>query len=163
MTEEGKPRRKYYSVEEARKRIEAFCAYQERSHQQVRRKLFLLGMTSTETENILTDLITAGFLSEHLFAKAYAGGKFRMKKWGRTRIEQQLRRQGLSTRCIAVGLKEIDRKDYEKTLRDLLDKKIKTLKGDTQIVIKHKAARFAIAKGYEPDLVWKFLGDPADE
>ncbi|MFM7194367.1 MAG: regulatory protein RecX [Bacteroidota bacterium] len=128
MTEEGKPRRKYYSVEEARKRIEAFCAYQERSHQQVRRKLFLLGMTSTETENILTDLITAGSLSEHRFAKAYAGGKFRMKKWGRTRIEQQLRRQGLSTRCIADGLKEIDRKDYEKTLRDLLDKKIKTLK-----------------------------------
>lgn len=158
MTEEGKPRRKFLSVAEARKRIEAFCAYQERSHQQVRRKLFLLGMNSTETEDILTDLITAGFLSEERYAKAFAGGKFRMKKWGRARIEQQLRMQGLSKRCIADGLKEIDRQDYEKTLRGLLEKKMNALKGDTLLVKKNKAARYAIGKGYESDLVWKMLG-----
>jgi len=143
--------------------MESWCAYQERSHLQVRRKLIQFGIDGNEAEELIASLITDGFLNEHRFAKAYAGGKFRMKKWGKARIERELRQQGVGQRCIADGLKEIDAADYRKTLRILLDKKLSQLKGDSEAVRKNKVARFAIGKGYESDLVWRMLGDPSDD
>lgn len=152
-------KRKFFSEDEARRRMESWCAYQERSHLQVRRKLFQLGQNEDAADRILTRLITDGFLNEERFARAYAGGKFRMKKWGKGRIESQLRLQGVSPRCIATGIKEIDGQDYRKTLVSLLKKKMATVKSSDNRVRKHQAARFAIGKGYEPELVWQILGE----
>jgi regulatory protein len=75
---------------EAKGKIQRYCAYQERSHQEVRNKLYSFGLYSDEVDNLLTDLITDGFLNEERFAKAFAGGKFRMKKWGRIKIVNAL-------------------------------------------------------------------------
>jgi regulatory protein len=72
---------------------------------------------------MISELISSRFLNEERFAKAYAGGKFRMKKWGKAKIQYQLKSEGLSKRCIALGLKEIDSDEYEKTLLTLLNKK----------------------------------------
>jgi len=152
-------KRKFLSEEEARRRMESWCAYQERSHLQVRRKLFQLGQGEDAADRILTRLITDGFLNEERFARAYAGGKFRMKKWGKGRIESQLRMQGVSPRCIATGIREIDPKDYRKTLTALLKKKMSSVKNPDIRIQKHQAARFAIGKGYEPELVWQILGE----
>jgi regulatory protein len=142
---------------QAKINIENYCAYQERSHRQVRNKLFTYGLFSSEVESIISDLISSGFLNEERFAKAFAGGKFRMKNWGRTKIEYQLKGEGLSKRCIALGLKEIESGDYEKTLCALLKKKFNALKEDSIFVKRQKAARFAMGKGYESDLIWKII------
>jgi len=163
---ESAPRRKFLSEDEARKRLESWCAYQERSHLQVRRKLQQFGQGEPATERIVTHLITSGFLNEERFARAYAGGKFRMKKWGRSRIEAELKRQGLSPRCISSGLKEIDDAGYRATLIKLLKGRLVKYASDTRFVRTNKAARFAIGKGYEPELVWDVLRsmgeDPED-
>ena len=135
-----------------------WCARQERSHQQVRRKLFDWGQGQDASERIVSELITAGFLNEQRFAQAYAGGKFRMKKWGRHRIESRLRQEGVGPRCIATGLREIDQTDYRKTLERLLEQKLAAGRALDPFVRKHRAARFAIGKGYEPELVWQILG-----
>ena len=81
----------------------------------------------------------------------------------RGRIERELRQHGIGPRCIADGLKEIDAADYRKTLRTLLEKKLSQLKGDSEAVKKNKAARYAIGKGYESELVWNMLGNPAED
>ena len=150
-------KKKRLTPEQAKINIENYCAYQERSHRQVRNKLFTYGLYSSEVESIISDLISSGFLNEERFAKAYAGGKFRMKSWGRAKIEYQLKGEGLSKRCIALGLKEIESADYEKTLVSLLKKKMSALKDENIFVRRQKAARFAMGKGYESELIWKIL------
>lgn len=150
----GDKKKKKLALPEVLARIQRYCAYQERSHFQVRKKLFDFGLLSDEVEKIIAELITDGFLNEERFAISYAGGKFRMKKWGRIKIEHHLKIQKLSKRCISSGLKEINDREYQQTLIELLRKKITTVKDKDIFVRRHKVARFAIAKGYEPDLVW---------
>jgi len=152
-TEDSKPKKRY-TPEQAYVRLCKYCAYQERSHKEVRNKLFTYGLYPSEVEQTLTRLITDGFLNEERFAKAFAGGKFRMKKWGRRKISRALEAHGVSPRCIQQGLNEIGNPDYSKALKALLSKKLDTLSEPNPLKKMHKAAAFAIGKGYEPDLVW---------
>lgn len=145
--------------EEAKLKIRRYCAYQERSHLEVRTKLYSYGLHRSEVEEITVDLITEGYLNEARFAKAYAGGKFRMKKWGRVKIARALEQKGVSANCIKIGLKEIDDESYTATLRGLLADKLKTLETENSFVARDKLSTYAIGKGYESELVWKEVRD----
>lgn len=145
------------TLKEAKLKAADFCAYQERTQQQVRDKLYDYGLTGDEVEDVLTDLITEGFINEERFAISYAGGKFRMKKWGRVKIVHHLKSLKISDYCINRALAEIDEEDYHATLRELLEKKKSTISGDNQYIIGKKLASFLIQKGYEPDIVWDLI------
>lgn len=150
-------RKKRFTPSEALARIYRYCAYQERSHHEVKQKLFDFGLRSDEVDELLSKLITEGFVNEERFAKAFAGGKFRMKKWGRIKIEQELNALGLSRKCISSGLKEIEDDDYRKTLQQLLEKKNNLISEGDSFIRRDKLAKYVISKGYEPDLVWKLI------
>lgn len=147
--------------QQALEKIYNYCAYQERSHKEVRNKLFEYGLWGSEVEDLLTRLITENFLNEERFAKAYAGGKFRIKKWGKRKIERELESHGLTSRCIAIGLREIDDQDYRQTLHSLIEKKWGTTDEENLFKKKDKVARHAIMKGYEPELVWGIVKEIA--
>lgn len=151
--------KKPIDASQALSKAEKFCAYQERNHKEVRTKLYSYGLYKKDVEDILTQLITSGFLNEERFAKAFAGGKFRMKKWGRNKIENELRQRDISKRCIQIGLKEIDEADYRKALLELIKKKNRTLTESNPFKRRNKLAVFLIGKGYEPELVWNYLKD----
>lgn len=140
-------------------KAEKYCAYQERSHKEVRDKLYSFGLFKIDVEKIITQLITSGFLNEERFAKAFAGGKFRMKKWGRKKIEAELKKKDVSKNCIRIGLKEIDETEYRKTLSDLVKKKNKSMMELNAFKRRSKLALYVIGKGYEPELVWSYLMD----
>lgn len=141
--------------QEAKQKIERYCAYQERTHQEVRNKLYGYGLYRNDVDEILSTLIIDGFLNEERFAKAFTGGKFRMKKWGRIKITHALESKGLSANCIRIGLKEIDQEDYVATLQQLLADKANTLDIADPFILRDKLSGYAIQKGYEPDLVWR--------
>ncbi len=140
-------------------KIQKYCAYQERSHQEVKYKLYSYGLYSGDVEELLSRLITENFVNEGRFAKAFAGGKFRIKKWGKNKIEHKLESLGLTKNCISRGLKEIDSTDYTKTLRSLIKKKEIEVSEKNPFAKRNKVARFAISKGYEPELVWETVKD----
>lgn len=146
---------KTLNPQEAKQKIERYCAYQERSHREVRNKLYGYGLFRNDVDEIISTLITDGFLNEERFAKAFTGGKFRMKKWGRIKITHALESKGLSVNCIRIGLKEIDDDAYISTLRQLLADKANLLDIDDPFVLRDKLSGYAIQKGYEPDLVWR--------
>ncbi|HEY9047570.1 MAG TPA: RecX family transcriptional regulator [Ohtaekwangia sp.] len=146
---------KKISPQEAKLKIYRYCAYQERSHKEVRNKLYEYGLYKNEVENILSALITEGFLNEERFAKAFAGGKFRMQHWGRVKIVNELEARGLTKNCIRIGLREIDEGDYIKTLQDILERKSNQLEEENPFVKRDKLARYAIQKGFESELVWE--------
>ncbi|MDZ4714910.1 MAG: regulatory protein RecX [Cytophagales bacterium] len=149
--------RKRHSPSEAYSKASGYCAYQERSHKEVRNKLYGYGLYQSEVEELLTQLISEGFLNEERFAKAFAGGKFRMNKWGKNKIVHALQTHGVTPTCIQRGLREIDQSSYNQVLRDLLEKKISRLDEPNIYRTRQKAGQFAIGKGYEADLVWATL------
>lgn len=150
-------RSKTFTLSEIRKKIYHYCVYQERCHQEVRDKLLDLGLSSSEVDELLSHLITEGYLNEERFAKAFAGGKFRVKNWGRNKITQELEAKGLTGHCIKSGLKEIDEADYLKTLALLLAKKAALIEEENAFIKRDKLAKYAIQKGFEPDLVWRVI------
>ncbi len=150
-------RSKNLTPSEARKKLYHYCAYQERSHQEVKGKLYELGMLSNDVEEIITHLITEGYLNEERFAKAFAGGKFRVKNWGRIKIIQGLEAKGLTKNCIKAGLKEIDDSDYLRTLEYLIKRKSDQIEEENLFVKRDKLSKYVINKGFEPDLAWQLV------
>lgn len=143
--------------EQAIQRIRHFCAYQERAQQEVRDKLYELGMTMDEVEEILSDLISENFLNEERFAIHYAGGHFRIKGWGKLKIHHALQQKRVSPYNIKMALKSIDLDDYEKTLLALATKKWNTLKGERGLAKMAKTQAFLHQRGFEPALIHPIL------
>jgi regulatory protein len=148
---------KSLTFEQAKQKALRYCAYQERSHQEVKNKLYELGLPSFDADELLAYLITEGFLNEERYAKLFAGGKFRIKHWGRIKIIHALESKGVSKNCIRIGLKEIDEDDYQQLLKKLIAEKLSAHKEENSFVSRDKVSKSLIQKGYEPELVWKFL------
>ena len=131
-----------------------YCKYQERCHSEVRNKLYELGCNTPEVEQTIAGLVETGVLNEERFARAFAGGKFRMKQWGREKIKQQLKLRKISDYCIKKAMTEISPEEYEITLNKISSKKIEEIKKDRSILSrKSKLYRYLVQKGYERDIV----------
>ncbi len=143
-----------FTKEQALPRIKLYCAYQERCHKEVKEKLYSLGLYKKDVEQLISQMIEENYLNEERFAIQYAGGKFRMSKWGRVKIKYALRQKQVSNYSIKKGLKEIGDADYEKTLQRLAEQKLKTLKTETNIFSKKKKLQdYLLQKGYEGEIV----------
>ncbi len=153
---------KTYTYSEAKAKAWAYCAYQERSQQEVRDKLYEYGLYPDEVESLLAELIGENFINEERFAKTYAGGKFRIKKWGRYKILQGLKQHRISEYCQRKGMAEIDPEEYYSTLRELIHKKKESLHEKDLFTLKSKLARYVVSKGYEQDLVWEAIKEEID-
>ncbi|MCC7524107.1 MAG: RecX family transcriptional regulator [Chitinophagaceae bacterium] len=135
-------------------KIKHYCAYQERSHNDVMGRLYEWGLFKREVDEIVAHLIGEGYLNEERFAIQFAGGKFRIKQWGKKKIEQALKGKQVSSYCIKKALAQLDDEDYRKTLSRLSDAKWKQLKGEKNRLIKMKKLQdFLLQKGYEYELV----------
>jgi len=147
------PQGKSFTPEEAKVKISAYCAYQERCQKEVREKLFDYGLSSQEVEKLITSMILEGFLNEERFAKAYARGKFRLKRWGKLRIKKELKLRMLNDTCINIGLKEIDEQEYSETLMYLAEKKWLNIQEKEIYKKKTKLYQFLSYKGFENELI----------
>jgi regulatory protein len=156
MDEGNKPKIKLTPLQALRK-AESTCAYQERCQQEMRDKLYEWGLYSADVENIIAQLITDNFLNEERFAKAYAGGKFRIKKWGKVKIKIELKKRKISDYCIKKAMQEINDTDYLKTIKELIAKKSKEIKGLKEYQKKYKIAQYIASRGFEQDLIWDVL------
>jgi regulatory protein len=145
------------SIQEVKKKLHHYCAYQERCHQEVNEKLHELGVDADTAEEVVHHLITEGFLNEERFARLFASGKFRQKKWGRLKIIRELEQRNLSFACIKAGLAEIDPIEYQETLGVLLSRKVAVVDAPNVFTLRDRVSRYAILKGFEPELVWREL------
>jgi len=134
-------------------KAEHFCAYQERSQQEVRNKLYELGMYPTGVESVISQLITGNFLNEERFARAYTQGKFNLKGWGRIKIKQGLKLKQVPDKLINKALQIIDGDAYLETLRKLIAKKIPQVTEKDAFKRRYKLQQYAMSRGYESDLI----------
>jgi len=146
--------KKYLTKEQALQKAKHYCGYQERSHSEVKEKLYSLGLYKRDVEECIARLIEEDYLNEERFAQQFAGGKFRMKQWGRVKITYELKQRQVSPYCIKKAMKEINDEDYLKTLTKLAETKWKSLKGEGNLFTKmRKTQDYLLQKGYESDLI----------
>lgn len=150
---------KSYSLDEAQKLLENYCAYQERCHKEVIDKLKKMRMIPEAIDIIVVHLITHNFLNEERFAKAFARGKFRIKKWGKNRIVRELKFRQISKYSIESALKEIDLDDYYNTLHELTLKRIAQVNEKNFYKKKKKVADYLFYRGWESNLVYDKLNE----
>ncbi|MGD1944782.1 MAG: regulatory protein RecX [Croceivirga sp.] len=142
------------TVTEAIKKIEYFCAYQERCHKEVVEKLKSYGMFNQAIDHIVGHLIKENYLNEERFSKSFARGKFRTKQWGKNRIVNGLRFRGITTFNIQLALKEISEEEYLKTLDTLAKKRFTEIKETHLQKKKKKIADYLLYRGWESHLVY---------
>lgn len=140
-------------------KAESYCAYQERSQQEVRDKLYEWGQYPSAVENIISRLIESNFLNEERFAKAYAIGKFRQKGWGKIKIKQGLKLKKVSDPLIKLALKSIDEDEYLEMLRKIIQKKEGSITEKESYKRKYKLHQYALSRGFENDLIGDILRD----
>jgi len=145
------------NLELATEKLKNYCAYQERSHQEVTDKLYKLGLFKNEVNEVITRLIQEDFLNEQRFAEAFVSGKFNIKKWGKVKIKAQLKQKRISDFCIKKGMEVIEEGDYFETLTYWIERKKREIKEEDEFKKKGKIAVFVIQKGFESGLVWNYL------
>ena len=135
-------------------KIKNYCAYQERCHSEVREKLYSFGLYKADVEAIISNLIEENYLNEERFAMLFAGGKFRIKQWGRIKIRYELKQKQVSDYCIKKALSSIDEGDYMKTFNKLVELQLKRLRTEKNMFTrKRKLLDSLRAKGFEAGLM----------
>jgi regulatory protein len=154
-------RGKQLSKEQALQKLRHYCSYQERCHAEVKEKLYSFGLFKQVVEECISQLIEEDYLNEERFAIQFAGGKFRMKQWGRAKIKHELKMKRVSEYCIRKGLQEIDEEQYLKTASKLAAQKWRTIKGQgiTRFVKTQKTTVWLMQKGFEPEVIRKALAE----
>ena len=150
---------KSYTVQEATLKLMQFCAYRDRSQKEVEDKLLEMRMIPEAREQIIIRLMQDDFLNEERFARSFVRGKFRIKKWGRIRIKNELKLKKISTPIINLALTEIDEKKYFQTLYELSEKKLKLIKEPNPFKKKKKLYDFLASKGFESHLLIEVTED----
>lgn len=151
---------KTYTVEEAKRRLERYCAYQERCHKEVRAKLQEMRMIPEAIDLIVGHLLEHNFLNETRFAQAFARGKFRTKKWGKQRIVRELKLRDISAYNIKMALAEISDTDYNATFHDLAEKRWQQLERETNTTYKKKKfSDYLMYRGWESQWIWEKWAD----
>jgi regulatory protein len=142
---------------QALEKAKHYCAYQERSHYETAAKLYNYGLYKTEAEKILSQLIEEGYLNEERYAIHFAGGKFRMKKWGKVKIQYYLKQKKVSPYSIRIALKEIDEEEYAATLQQLAIDKWNSLKTEPHFGRIAKTTHYLLQRGFEQELISKVI------
>jgi regulatory protein len=150
---------KYHSYDDALAKLQKYCTYQDRCHSEVEQKLWDLGIYDEEDRgNIIVELIQEDFLNELRYAESFTRGKFRIKKWGKTKIINELKAKKVSQHCIKKAIaSEIPYEEYQNTLEFLLEKKNNTIRDDDNYKRKQKLLRHGIGKGFETEMVKKTI------
>lgn len=150
--------KKTLTREQALQKARHYCGYQERSHAEVKEKLYSLGLHKRDVEESLSQLIEENYLNEERFAQQFAGGKFRMKHWGRVKIKYELRQRQVSEYCIKKAMKEIPESDYLNRLQKLAEDHWETHRGEpNRFTRMRKTQDYLLQKGYELPLVQEVM------
>ena len=150
---------KSYTLDEATKKMESYCAYQERCHKEVLEKLKGMNMIPEAIDHILGHLIQENYLNEERFAKAFARGKFSIKKWGTNRIIRELKFRDISVYNIKSALAEIQNEDYLTTFDELAKKRLGQITEKNPLKRKKKLADYLLYRGWESHLVYEKVGE----
>ena len=146
-----------FTIDEIKSKLEYYCAYQDRCHKEVEKKLQEYRLIPEAREIILLHLMEHKFLDEERFAKNFARGKFRIKNWGKKRIIRELQQRDISTYNIKQALKEINSNEYIETIFKIAEAKNNFIRETNNYNRKQKLYEYLYRKGFENELIVKTI------
>jgi len=138
-------------------KIAGLCSKSEQCTPDIRKKIRALGGDSILEERIVTRLTQEKFLSDERYAGMFASEKFRINKWGKVKIRYYLKLKGLDEQVIQPALASIDDREYVNLLVKTLKEKAKSIKSGTSYEKTGQLIRFAQGRGFEPELIHRYL------
>lgn len=148
---------KTYNIKEAIEKIKHYCAIQDRCQWETERKLKEYGLDDDVIDSIIGDLILEKYVDEQRFAESFCRGKFRIKRWGKVKIKNELKNRNISENCINIGMSQIDETEYINNLEKFYKKKRDSLKDKNHFTRKGKIAKHLQQKGFESNLIWDLI------
>ena len=145
--------RKRLTKEQALQKLRFYCRYQQRCQSEIKQKLFELGINSKDHHELIDELIKENSLNDERFAVAFVSGRFRLKQWGRKKIQHGLKEKRVSDETAQKALEQIDQKEYMAVLNKLAKERYASLKHEQYLVRKKKTMDYLMQKGYEVDLI----------
>ena len=147
-----------YTYAQALEALQEYCAYQDRCHKEVRQKLYELKFYGDLAEEVICELIREKYLDEERFARSFARGRFKMKRWGKQKITRELKLKDVSAYCIKKGLSEIDDEEYALTMENELLRRNKLEKAGLHPYLRRrKLADYIFQRGFESHLTWELI------
>lgn len=146
---------KTYTVLEAQQKLEYYCSYQERCHQEVNQKLWEMHMIPQAIDLIIVHLIDHKFLDETRFACSFARGKHRIKHWGKIRIVNELKFRKISAYNIKQGLREISDNEYLENFETCANLSWKNIRESNKLKKRKKFCDYLLRKGFESQLIYE--------
>ncbi len=159
----NEPLKKSWSEEEAHEKLANYCAYQDRCEWDARRKLYEKGIKGIKAEELISEMVKEGFIDEERYARSFARGKFRLKKWGKVRIQRELKIRDLANKSIEAALREIDPCEYYDTLLHETEKKWAKTSEKDPYKKKFKVIQYLLSKGFEQDLAKEAMEEAVRE
>lgn len=156
-------KKKSFTVDEIKRKLEQYCVYQDRCHKEVELKMRDYELIPEAKEMIFLSLMQDNFLNEERFAKSFARGKFRIKNWGKQRIIRELKFKDISAYNIKTALKEIDEQAYLNTVYAITEKRSNSISETNNYKKKKKLIDFLMRKGFENELIFKTVNDVLEE
>jgi regulatory protein len=145
-------------IEKAWVKIQKYCAYRERNHQETRDKLYSYGLYPDQVEELLGNLISENYLNEERYAMTFARSKFSVNDWGRDKIRYELKKDNISAYCIKKALLMLDEEDYQNKLNKLFEDKKNSLHKEKNVsVLQKKIWLYLRQKGYESSYIQPLL------
>ena len=148
-----------YNVEIAIERLRNYCASEDKCKWDIIKKMRAWGLLKISQDHIIELLIQEKYIDEERYSRSFCRGKFKIKKWGKIKITNELIKKKISERCINKGLEEIEETEYLQELHKQYQKKKALLKESNLFIKNKKIATFLITKGYERNLVWNKISE----
>jgi regulatory protein len=145
--------KKRLTKEQALQKLRFYCRYQQRCQSELKEKLFELGINKKDHHELMSELVKENCVSDERFAMAFASGRFKMKQWGRKKIQKGLNEKRVSNEIAQKALEQINKKEYMTMLNKLAKERYASLKHEQYLVRKKKTMDYLIQKGYEVDLI----------
>ncbi len=139
-------------------KMRSYCMYQERCIQEVKKKLTRLQVVPKTKSKIINHLIDDDYLNEVRFTKSFIQGKLRIKKWGRIKLNYELKIRGVKKFIIDEEINKISKEDYYDYFNEFSNNKIKTLKGSKEQK-KRSFINYFTYRGWENNLIYEKLNE----
>jgi regulatory protein len=149
--------RKRLTKEQVLQKLRFYCRYQQRCQSEINQKLFELGVNKMDHEELMSELIREDCVSDERFAVAFASGRFKMKQWGRKKIQQGLKEKRVNDEIAQKALEQINKKEYLSVLNKLAKERYASLKHEQYLIRKKKTMDYLMQKGYEIELIQKAM------
>ncbi len=152
---------KQLNAQQATVRLEELCARSEQCCGEARKKLYNWGISSSEAEAIIRSLTERRYIDDRRFCRAFVRDKLQFSRWGKRKIMLTLIQKRVDRDIIEEAFDEIDPDDYFDTLKKIVRAKARTISDADTFEGRTRLFRFAVSRGFEPDLVSKVLREMA--